>query len=278
MNILKGKNLIEISFSSNLFLFFLLLLSFRFRWPGLVPTLLANIQKGDVLRIYNSLLALRKIAKRYEFKARDDREHFDHFLQSTLPLIQEFLKHILHNNTLEAAQVMRLCFKIYFSATVYILPSHIPGVDLQLWFNLMVELMNKRLPEASEGIEPLGQPLDFHERRNWPWWKLKKWISRIMTHFIQRYGNPRYSTDEDKAFSEYFRGTTSIQLLEPMMNNLVFKSQGAFLTEDVHRCCLTFINNCVEMAPSYKVIKPHLQFLLTEAVFPTLCITKEEIE
>ena len=41
-----------------------------FRWPELVPSLLAHIRSGDVLKVYNSLLAMRKLVKRYEYKAK----------------------------------------------------------------------------------------------------------------------------------------------------------------------------------------------------------------
>jgi importin-7 len=97
-----------------------------------------------------------------------------------------------------------------------------------------------------------------------------------MTHFIQRYGNPRYCSEEDKPFADYFRGNTAIQLLAPAMNNLQIKARGGFLTDDVHRSCLTYLSNCAEMSPTYKVIKPHLNFVLFEVVFPTLCLTHED--
>ena len=60
-----------------------------------------------------------------------------------------------------------------------------------------------------------------------------------MTHFIQRYGNPRYASDNDRAFAEYFRSNTAILLLGPAMNNLKLQSEGVFVTDDVHRSCLT---------------------------------------
>lgn len=250
---------------------------FIIRWPNLVPTIIANIQNTDVLRIYNALLALRKLAKRYEYKPKNEREPFNHMLQISLPVLQQLMTQIITHNSIEAAQVMRLCFKVFWSATVYILPN-VTGVDVNLWFNMIAEVMNKRLPEASEGIEPVGQPVNVSDRKTWPWWKLKKWTSRIMTHFLQRYGNPRYCNEEDKPFANFFRDNTSIVLLGPAMNNLQMKAHGQFLTDDVHRSCLAYLNNCCEMSPPYKVMKPHLNFILFEAVFPALCLTKDEVE
>lgn len=99
-----------------------------------------------------------------------------------------------------------------------------------------------------------------------------------MTHFIQRYGNPRYADAELKQFAEYFRAHTANQLLAPMMNVLARVAKGEYATDDVHRMCLSYVSNCVEMSPTYKVLKPHLDFILFSVVFPTLCLTQEEIE
>lgn len=61
-----------------------------------------------------------------------------------------------------------------------------------------------------------------------------------------------------------------------VMLNLQWKAAGKFLTEDVHRQCLTYLVGCAEMSPTYKVIKPHMNFLLFDVIFPTLCLTTED--
>ena len=47
-------------------------------------------------------------------------------------------------------------------------------------------VIDKQLPEAGEGLEPLDQPTDPDARAAWPWWKLKKWALRLASLFIQR--------------------------------------------------------------------------------------------
>jgi hypothetical protein len=113
-------------------------------------------------------------------------------------MLQGLMSHILANNSLDAAACMRITMKIFWSCTNYALPT-VQGVDVTLWFGYITEIMNKPLPEASEGVEPFGQPTDVDERKAWPWWKLKKWAGRIMSQFIQRYGNPRYAAEEVSA-------------------------------------------------------------------------------
>ena len=207
------------------------------------------------------------------------RQPLNDLIQASFPSLQGLMTQIINNNTIEAAQVMKVCLKIFWSATHYILPIQVQGVDVNLWFQMIASILQKDLPEASSGLEPVGQPEDKENRRNWPWWKLKKWAIRITSLFIQRYGNPRYCNDEYVQFAEYFKSHTSKQLLGPVMNILQQRSlNNVFCTDEVHRMCLVYLNSCFEMAPTYKVIKPNLDWLLFQVLFGAFPLTDDEVE
>ena len=57
------------------------------------------------------------------------------------------------------------------------------GIDVNAWFQILGHILQKDLPEASEGKEPSGQPLSLEDRKVWPWWK----VSSIIFHFISIY-------------------------------------------------------------------------------------------
>lgn len=63
-----------------------------------------------------------------------------------------------------------------------------------------------------------------------------------------------------------------------MVNLLIQKSEGAFLTTNVHRMCITYLCNSVEMSPTYKILKPHLEFILFGVIFPTLSLSQADIK
>lgn len=174
--------------------------------------------------------------------------------------------------------VQRVCFKVFWSCTQYALPPLSAGIDVNLWFRVMAHLLEKRLPEASEGVEPAGQPTSVDDRNAWPWWKMKKWAIRIVAHFIQRYGNPRYAGAENQKFAEHFRAHYAAQLLSPVLSIISTKSNGGFVTDIVYRTALAYVCSAVEMSPTYKIIKPHLQSLLFAVILPTLCLQAEDIE
>ena len=99
-------------------------MDFPAKWPELLPTLLAHVQSPDnVLKMYNALVALRKIVKRYEYKMKEQRGPMNEIVQTAFPLLQRLMVQILENNSLEAAQVMHQCLKIFWSATMYSLPE-----------------------------------------------------------------------------------------------------------------------------------------------------------
>jgi hypothetical protein len=150
------------------------------KWSGLMPTLLAQIQTADPLKIFNALSAVRKVIKRYEFKQKEQRGPLDDIVQAAFPLLQQLLPQLIDNNSIEAAKVIHVCVKIFYSATMHMLPK-VAGVDVNLWFTAFAQLLQKPLPEE-------GQPSDPELRRKDPWWQVKKWVARVITHFIQRYG------------------------------------------------------------------------------------------
>lgn len=62
------------------------------------------------------------------------------------------------------------------------------------------------------------------------------------------------------------------------MNTLAMRSRGEYCTDRVVHACLVFVGPATELSHTYKLLKPHLDFLLFQAVFPELCLSKKDIE
>ena len=241
------------------------------KWPTLLPALVASItSQTNILILFNSLLALRKLVKKFEYKPKDARAPLDDIIHAIFPYLLSIADTIFAQNTrsLEAAQVVKMILKIFWSSTMYALPLSAQGLDVNAWFQFLAHVLDLDL-ESIEG--------DKETRTANPWWKAKKWSGRIMCQFIQRYGNPRHCSDDCVPFANYFKGTVANILLAPVMNTLLKKSQGTFVTDIVHRMCLSYTASAIEMSPSYKAVKPHLEFLLFTVIFPTLCLKAEDI-
>ena len=235
-----------------------------------------------------------------------------------LPLGQHLSNANNQQHSLEAAMMLKQILKIFWSSTQFYLPNissptnttnHVNGdsntlsanstttsdqqspsdnsssiglarpEQLQPWFDILTNALKKPLPEASTGLEPHHQPTDIDGRNAWPWWKVKKWAVQIMSRLFSRYGIPSYADDEStKEFAIYFSQQVAPQFLGPIFDTLNLRPTNQFCTDRVLHLCLTFVDLAVELASTYKLIKPHLNFLLYQVCFPTMCLNEGDID
>ena len=263
-------------------------------WPELIPTLLQAIQHGandpsQALTVHNALLALRKVCKRYEYKSKDQRGPLNEIVKQSFPLLLPLGQRLSlpEEHSLEAAMMLKQILKIFWSSTQFYLPGG-EGSDpspalsnpqsMQPWFDILQRTLVKPLPEASTGLEPKNQPTSVEDRNAWPWWKVKKWSVQIMSRLFSRYGIPSYAEDDAKEFARFFSQNVATQFLGPVCETLNLRPSGQFCTDRVVHLCLTYVDLAVELSSTYKLLKPHLDFLLYQVCFPTMCMTQEDIE
>ena len=268
---------------------------FPSKWPELVPTLLHAVSlssdPNQALAVHNALLALRKVCKRYEYKAADHRGPLNDIVVKSFPMLLPLAQRLSDPNehSLEAAMMLKQILKIFWSSTQFYLPggdskNPSPAVSnpesLQPWFDILCAALSRPLPEASTGLEPRGQPTSVEERNAWPWWKVKKWAVQIMSRLFSRYGIPGFA-EQQKAmqdFAKYFSQNVATKMLPPVCETLNLRPSGQFCTDRVVHLCLTFVDLAIDLAPTYKMLKPHMDFLLYKVCFPTMCLTQEDIE
>ncbi|OQR88296.1 hypothetical protein ACHHYP_06979 [Achlya hypogyna] len=252
---------------------------FPHKWPGLVSEITTNVQSGDVTRICNALLALRKLVKLYEYRREENRADLNTIVGVTFPMLRGMLSQLMTNNSLEAANMIHLILKIYWSCMQVSLPHMLATTaEVTAWMELFGALLTKRLPEASEGAEPLGQPTEPEERVKWPWWKVKKWNLQILTRFYMRWGNPKHVPDEMAEMSKFYRSNINPTMLAGVLETLALRKNRQFCTDRVYHLCLTYLNEAVKSSIAFKQLKPHLHFLLFEVVHPTLCLTPADLK
>jgi hypothetical protein len=97
-------------------------------WPELLPSIIAQIQSSQPLQMYNALLALRHVVKRFEFKYKHDRQTLNDIIDQTFPLLQALFSHLATNNSIEAAHIMRLACKVFWACVHHCLPTSQVGI------------------------------------------------------------------------------------------------------------------------------------------------------
>lgn len=258
------------------------------KWPTLLDTLLQTISlshdTSQALKVHNALLALRKVCKRYEFKPREQRGPLNQIVSISFPLLLPLAQRLVSTNdySIEAAMMLKQILKIFWSSTQFYLPGNgeelIQGVPslsnpqaMQPWFNVLSQALARPISE-----EILPSSLD--ERNAYPWWKVKKWSVQIMSRFFSRYGIPAYAEDEAKVFAQYFSNNVAPFYLQYVCETLNLRGTGRFCTDRVVYLCLTFIDLAIELAPTYKLLKPNLNFLLYHVCFPIICLSADDID
>lgn len=281
---------------------------FPAKWQNLIPTLLNTIREGIIamenaqttrtagLQVHNALLALRKVCKRYEYKSKNERGPLNDIVTISFPMLLPLGQSLVQQHSLEAAMMLKQILKIFWSSTQFYLPGQEQSQEtgenpnsssiglarpdiLQPWFDILTAALAKPLPEASTGLEPMGQPTDVEARNAWPWWKVKKWAVQIMSRMFSRYGFTSFADDEPaKEFARYFSSIVAPQFLGPVCETLNLRATGQFCTDRVVHLSLTFITSAVELSTTYKLLKPHLDFLLYQVCFPVLCLSPADVE
>ena len=262
----------------------LALRDFPDRWPELVPRVMAALRaQADAASVHNALLALRKVSKRFEYKSREDgaRLPLDALIGESFPLLREMLARFVPASGAhaDAAILAKLILKIFWSCTQFALPNcalrdHAFILD---WFDLVKAALecDAPSPEAARGALPAG---DAQALEALPQWKLKKWAAQIATRFLTRYARAKYVDDAVKPFARVFARDVAPKCLESMLGLLAAASRGRYVSKRVAQLAFSFLDAAVDIGGLYKLLKPHLDFVLFECALPTLEATLEDVD
>ena len=89
-------------------------------------------------------------------------------------------------------------------------------------------------------------------------------------HIFSRYGIPGYVGDEVTEFAKYFSTNVAPRFLGPVCKTLNLSPSGWFCTDRVIHLCLDYFHLEIELAPTYKMLKPHMNFLPYKCFFNRL--------
>lgn len=167
---------------------------------------------------------------------------------------------------------MKLIVKTYWSATYLDIPANLMRGDVfGAWITCMHQIIVMPVPEE-------GQPGDKAERKNFPWWKAKKWSLHIANRMFSRYGNPKMCKPEYKDFAKAFKADCSCAFLQSYMQLLSVLPAGGYLPDRIVNLSLQYLTTSLGSANTYKMMKPQLDAIVFQIVFPLMCFNAEDAE
>ena len=126
--------------------------------PTFMQQIFQNMQSQDNGRIHGGLLALRLITKKYEFRDHEDaRKVKTEVIEAVFPFILQVFQSLIAANSaaVEAAELMKLICKIFWSSTYLSLPAILlQPAQYQGWITCFMQLLERPVPAEGQPADP----------------------------------------------------------------------------------------------------------------------------
>ncbi|KAG5830559.1 hypothetical protein ANANG_G00311990 [Anguilla anguilla] len=240
------------------------------RWTAIVDKIGLYLQSHNTASWYGSLLALYQLVKTYEYKKVEERDPLMAAMQVFLPRIQQQVTQLLPDATVFSVLVQKQILKIFHALVQYSLPLQlINNTVLTQWMEILRAVVDRDVP-------PETMEVDEDDRPELVWWKCKKWALHILTRLFERYGSPGNVTKEYSEFADFFLKTYAVGIQQVLLKVIHQHRQKQYVTPHILQEALNYLNQGVSHSLTWKQMKPHMQTLSQDVIFPLMCYKDED--
>ncbi|XP_052348032.1 importin-8-like isoform X2 [Oncorhynchus keta] len=240
------------------------------RWTAIVDKIGLYLQSQNSGSWYGSLLALYQLVKTYEYKKAEERDPLLAAMQIFLPRIQQLVTQLLPDGTIFSVLIQKQILKIFHALVQYSLPLQlINNTVITQWMEILRAVMDRDVP-------PETLEVDEDDRPDLVWWKSKKWALHIITRLFERYGSPGNVTKEYFEFADFFLKTYAVGIQQVLLKVLDQHRQKQYVTPHVLQKSLNYLNQGLSHSLTWKHMKPHMQTISQEVIFPLMCYKDED--
>ena len=250
------------------------------RWPSLLPSITTALQSGDQVAMAGAFRMLRLLARKYEFRDNEERGPLEVTISAIFPILLPLFETLIATDSpsLNLADMTKLICKTFWSASYMEFPNILTQDERQFrgWLNGFLALLNKPLP-----LEQM--PNDPDLRASWLWWKMKKWVLKIVNRLADRFIEPdSIPADEDYAKSRFlahhFKESYAVPMLHAVLQSLASLSQGAYMPQNIINYLLQYVRQSIAYPITWNELKPHVESLTIQVAFPLLCFSQNDAE
>ncbi|KAI1882050.1 hypothetical protein AGOR_G00246700 [Albula goreensis] len=240
------------------------------RWTAIVDKIGMYLQSQNTASWYGSLLALYQLVKTYEYKKVEERDPLLAAMQVFLPRIQQQISQLLPDATVFSVLIQKQILKIFHALVQYSLPLQlVNNTVLTQWMEILRAVVDRDVP-------PETLEVDEDDRPELVWWKCKKWALHILTRLFERYGSPGNVTKEYSEFADFFLKTYAVGIQQVLLKVVHQHRQKQYVTPHVLQEALNYLNQGVSHSLTWKQMKPHMQSINQEVIFPLMCYKDED--
>uniref|UniRef100_A0A3B4D9I9 Importin N-terminal domain-containing protein n=1 Tax=Pygocentrus nattereri TaxID=42514 RepID=A0A3B4D9I9_PYGNA len=242
------------------------------KWTAIVDKIGFYLQSDNSACWLGILLCLYQLVKNYEYKKPDERQPLIAAMQIFMPMLKDRFIQLLSDPSSDSVLVQKQIFKILYALFQYNLPLElINRQNLTEWMEILKTVVDRDVP-------PETLQVDEDERPELPWWKCKKWALHILARLFERYGSPGNTTKEYTEFAELFLKGYAVAAQQVLLKVLYQYKEMQYVAPRVLQQTLNYINQGIAHAITWKNLKPHIQGIIQDVVFPLMCYTDSDEE
>ncbi|XP_019855725.1 PREDICTED: importin-7-like [Amphimedon queenslandica] len=220
-----------------------------------------------------ALLSLYQLSKKYKYKKAEDKINYVTIMKTLLPMLYNRMIDVLPHPTEFYVMIQHWILKIFYCTIHYQLPfqlideSTLPG-----WMIVIQTIIDRPVPQEYEKE-------DEEERHETEWWKCKKWCLHILCSLFERFGSPGNVEASYNTFADYYMKTfncSTTGVINTLLKQLEKHRTGVFLTARLKQLIFNYLNEAINHASSWKLIRPHFDGIFIDIIFPLLCYSNED--
>ncbi|XP_019375518.1 PREDICTED: importin-7 [Gavialis gangeticus] len=242
------------------------------RWTAIVEKIGFYLQSENSACWLGILLCLYQLVKNYEYKKPEERSPLIAAMQHFLPVLKDRFIQLLSDPSDQSVLIQKQIFKIFYALVQYTLPLElINQQNLAEWIEILKTVVDRDVPAETLQV-------DEDDRPELPWWKCKKWALHILARLFERYGSPGNVSKEYNEFAEVFLKIFAVGVQQVLLKVLYQYKEKQYMAPRVLQQTLNYINQGVSHAVTWKNLKPHIQGIIQDVIFPLMCYTDADEE
>ncbi|CAF4749206.1 unnamed protein product [Pieris macdunnoughi] len=139
------------------------------------------------------------------------------------------------------------------------------------WMEVLRSVMERPVPVQTLEVEE-------EERLQLPWWKCKKWAIHTLYRLFERYGSPVNAREEYVEFADWYLTTFTGGILDVLFRILDQYRNKIYVSPRVLQQSISYIDQCVSHAYSWKLLKPHMFAIIQGVLFPLMSYSDADEE
>ncbi|KAF2977087.1 hypothetical protein EK904_007872 [Melospiza melodia maxima] len=242
------------------------------RWTAVVEKIGFYLQSDNSACWLGILLCLYQLVKNYEYKKPEERSPLIAAMQHFLPVLKDSFIQLLNDPSDQSVLIQKQIFKIFYALVQYTLPLElINQQNLAEWIEILKTVVDRDVPAETLQV-------DEDDRPELPWWKCKKWALHILARLFERYGSPGNVSKEYNEFAEVFLKAFAVGVQQVLLKVLYQYKEKQYMAPRVLQQTLNYINQGVSHAVTWRNLKPHIQGIIQDVIFPLMCYTDADEE